>query len=550
MLIVMKAHATEEDVRRVCERIETLGFRAHSMPGAQRTAIGITGNETEIDPGSFDEMAGVQEVIRVSKPYKLVSRDLKEDDTVLRFPNSDATIGGAEVAVMAGPCAIESRQQAFTTAGHVARAGARFFRGGAYKPRTSPYAFQGLAEDGLKILADIRDQFGLLIVTEAVDNESLDLVEKYADMIQIGARNMQNFSLLKRAGRARKPVMLKRGMSATLEEFLMAAEYIMSEGNYNVVLCERGVRTFADHTRNTLDLSVVPAVQRLSHLPIIVDPSHGTGKRNKVTPLSRAAVAVGADGLIIEVHPDPDRALERRQAVALSRSVRPVDGRDSPDRQRARPLRGRHRLESRGPPSRFGCGQRRNGCRSIMPVRTPWRSSARWNALLSLLLFAAILPACHQDKTVAPGYHEYAYVSNGKSNSVSVIDLLQLRNVKTITVGAGPTGVAASPTRNEIYVANADSNNVSIIDAERNQVVATHWRSRQAVLCFGFVRWQAGLRRQLRFGKCFRNRSGETSGHRDHSRRRRARSGQGFGGRQAGGRQQSRRRYRLHHRRG
>ncbi len=309
MLIVMKAHATEEDVRRVCERIEALGFRAHSMPGAQRTAIGITGNETEIDPGSFDEMVGVQEVIRVSKPYKLVSRDLKEDDTVLRFPNSDATIGGAEVAVMAGPCAIESRQQAFTTAGHVARAGARFFRGGAYKPRTSPYAFQGLGEDGLKILADIRDQFGLLIVTEAVDNESLDLVEKYADMIQIGARNMQNFSLLKRAGRAHKPVMLKRGMSATLEEFLMAAEYIMSEGNYNVVLCERGVRTFADHTRNTLDLSLVPAVQRLSHLPIIVDPSHGTGKRNKVTPLSRAAVAVGADGLIIEVHPDPDRAL-------------------------------------------------------------------------------------------------------------------------------------------------------------------------------------------------------------------------------------------------
>ncbi len=210
---------------------------------------------------------------------------------------------------MAGPCAIESREQALTTAELVARAGARFFRGGAYKPRTSPYSFQGLAEDGLKILAEIRDRFGLLIVTEAVDNESLELVEKYADMIQIGARNMQNFSLLKRAGRARKPVLLKRGMSATLEEFLMAAEYVMSEGNYNVVLCERGVRTFADHTRNTLDLSVVPAVQRLSHLPIIVDPSHGTGKRNKVTPLSRAAVAVGADGLIIEVHPDPDRAL-------------------------------------------------------------------------------------------------------------------------------------------------------------------------------------------------------------------------------------------------
>ncbi len=309
MLIVMKAHAAEEDVRRVCEKIETLGFRAHSMPGAQRTAIGITGNQTEIDTGIFDEMPGVQEVIKVSKPYKLVSRDLKEEDTVVRFVNSDATIGGDEVAVMAGPCAVENREQAFSAAEHVARAGARFFRGGAYKPRTSPYTFQGLAEAGLKILAEIRDRFGLLIVTEAVDNESLELVENYADMIQIGARNMQNFSLLKRAGRAHKPVLLKRGMSATLEEFLMAAEYIMSEGNYNLVLCERGVRTFADHTRNTLDLSLVPAVQRLSHLPIIVDPSHGTGKRNKVTPLSRAAVAVGADGLIIEVHPDPDRAL-------------------------------------------------------------------------------------------------------------------------------------------------------------------------------------------------------------------------------------------------
>jgi 3-deoxy-7-phosphoheptulonate synthase len=204
---------------------------------------------------------------------------------------------------------VESRDQAFAAAERVAKAGARFFRGGAYKPRTSPYAFQGLGELGLQILAEVRDRFGLLIVTEAVDHESLALVDQYADVIQIGARNMQNFSLLKRAGRVRKPVLLKRGMSATLEEFLMAAEYIMSEGNYSVVLCERGVRTFADHTRNTLDLSLVPAVQRLSHLPIIVDPSHGTGKRNKVTPLSRAAVAVGADGLIIEVHPDPDNAL-------------------------------------------------------------------------------------------------------------------------------------------------------------------------------------------------------------------------------------------------
>src|SRR6202166_4981552 len=309
MLVVMQAQATEEQVRAVCQKIETLGYRPHSMPGAQRTAIGITGNKGEVEAGSLEEMPGVQEVIRVSKPYKLVSRDTKPDNTVIKFPGSKVAIGGRDLAIIAGPCGIESRDQAFRTAERVAHAGAQFFRGGAYKPRTSPYSFQGLGEEGLKIMAEIRDRFGLLIVTEAVDYESLDLVDQYADVIQIGARNMQNFSLLKRAGRARKPVLLKRGIAATLEEFLMAAEYIMSEGNYNIVLCERGVRTFADHTRNTLDLSVVPAVQRLSHLPIIVDPSHGTGKRNKVTPLSRAAVAVGADGLIIEVHHDPDRAM-------------------------------------------------------------------------------------------------------------------------------------------------------------------------------------------------------------------------------------------------
>ena len=309
MLVVMQAQATEDQIRAVCQKIEALGYRAHSMPGAQRTAIGITGNKGEVESGTLGEMPGVQEVIRVSKPYKLVSRDTKPDNTVIKFPGSQVTIGGRDLAIMAGPCGIESCDQAFRIAERVARAGAQFFRGGAYKPRTSPYSFQGLGEEGLRIMAEIRDQFRLLIVTEAVDYESLDLVDKYADIIQIGARNMQNFSLLKRAGRARKPVLLKRGISATLEEFLMAAEYIMSEGNYNVVLCERGVRTFADHTRNTLDLSIVPAVQRLSHLPIIVDPSHGTGKRNKVTPLSRAAVAVGADGLIVEVHHDPDRAL-------------------------------------------------------------------------------------------------------------------------------------------------------------------------------------------------------------------------------------------------
>jgi 3-deoxy-7-phosphoheptulonate synthase len=317
MLVVMNAHATEEQVRSVCKRIEELGFRAHPIPGAQRTAIGITGNQGEIEAGTLDELPGVGEVIRVSKPYKLVSRDVKDEPTVVRFKNG-ASIGGRELAVIAGPCAIENRQQAFAIAEHTARAGVRFFRGGAYKPRTSPYSFQGLGEEGLKIMAEVRDRFGLLIVTEAVDNESLEQVEHYADVIQIGARNMQNFSLLKKAGKARKPVLLKRGMSANLEEFLMAAEYVMSEGNYNVILCERGVRTFSDYTRNTLDLSVVPAVHRLSHLPILVDPSHGTGVRSKVTPLSRASVAVGADGLIVEVHNEPDRALsDGKQSLYL-----------------------------------------------------------------------------------------------------------------------------------------------------------------------------------------------------------------------------------------
>jgi 3-deoxy-7-phosphoheptulonate synthase len=309
MLVVMKTQATQEEIQAVCEHIVSLGFRAHPLPGAQRTAIGITGNQGEIDRGNLEEMSGVAEVIPVSKPYKLVSRDLKEDDTIISFPGTNASIGGTNLAIIAGPCSIETREQAFAIAQQVAAAGAQFFRGGAYKPRTSPYAFQGLGEEALRIMAEIRDTFGLRIVTEAMDHETIDLVEEYADVIQIGARNMQNFSLLKRAGRARKPVLLKRGLAATLDEFLMAAEYIMSEGNYQVILCERGIRTFADHTRNTLDLSIVPAVQRLSHLPILVDPSHGTGKRNKVVPLARAAVAVGADGIIVEVHHQPDKAL-------------------------------------------------------------------------------------------------------------------------------------------------------------------------------------------------------------------------------------------------
>lgn len=340
MLVVMKAHATPEQVRAVCQKIESIGYRAHTIPGAERTAIGVTGNKGEVEPGTLEEMAGVQEVIKVTKPYKLVSRDCKPENTVITFPGTDATFGGKGLAVIAGPCSIESREQAFETAEKVCAAGAQFFRGGAYKPRTSPYSFQGMEEEGLRIMAEVREKFGMKIVTEAIDHESLALVEQYADMIQIGARNMQNFSLLKRAGRSRKPVLLKRGMAATLEELLMAAEYVMSEGNYNVVLCERGVRTFADHTRNTLDLSIVPAVQRLSHLPIIVDPSHGTGKRNKVTPLSRAAVAVGADGLIIEVHCNPDKALsdgmqslfpeQFEELMTQVRQIAPVVGRTVP----------------------------------------------------------------------------------------------------------------------------------------------------------------------------------------------------------------------------
>jgi len=311
MLIVMQSHATEAQIRAVCERIESLGLKAHPIPGSLRTAIGITGNKGSVDLGVLESMAGVVECIPVSKPYKLVSRDAKEEDTVLRIrtPAGDVLVGGQHVALVAGPCAVETEEQCMIVGEQLKKTGVRLFRGGAYKPRTSPYSFQGLGEEGLKILAKVREAYGFGIITEAIDNECLDLVEEYADVIQIGARNMQNFSLLKRAGRAKKPVLLKRGMSATLDEFLMAAEYILSEGNYKVMLCERGVRTFSDFSRNTLDLAVVPAVKKRSHLPILVDPSHGTGKRHKVLPLSRAAVAVGADGLLVEVHHDPEKAL-------------------------------------------------------------------------------------------------------------------------------------------------------------------------------------------------------------------------------------------------
>ena len=317
MLIVMKTDATEGQVQAVLRVIEELGYRGHPMPGASRTAIGITGNPGAVDPSHFENLPGVSEAVRVSKPYKLVTLDLRSDKTIVQV--GDATIGGEELAIIAGPCAIESREQAFAVAEAVRRSGAKFFRGGAFKPRTSPYAFQGLGEDGLKILEEIRETYGLKIVTEALDEAGVDLVERYADVIQIGARSMQNFTLLRRVGKSRLPVLLKRGLSATLDEWLLAAEYIMSEGNYQIVMCERGIRTFAQHTRNTLDLSAVPAVRRISHLPVIVDPSHGTGKNYMVTPLARAGVAVGADGLIIEVHDQPDRALcDGAQALTLA----------------------------------------------------------------------------------------------------------------------------------------------------------------------------------------------------------------------------------------
>ena len=327
MLVVMEAGARPEQIEAIVRHVEKMGLKAHPIPGANRTAIGITGAQGTADPEILETFAGVKEVIRVSHAYKLVSREAKPDDSVISVGGVD--VGGRGIVVVGGPCAVESLDQARVIAEAVKRAGGQLFRGGAYKPRTSPYSFQGLGERGLEILARVRDEFDLPVITEAIDNESLALVEKYADCIQIGARNMQNFSLLRVAGRARVPVLLKRGMSATLEELLLSAEYIMSEGNYNVILCERGVRTFADHTRNTLDLSVVPAIKRITHLPILVDPSHGTGKRNKVLPLSRAGIAVGADGILVEVHHRPEEALsDGPQSIlpdAFAQLVREVD---------------------------------------------------------------------------------------------------------------------------------------------------------------------------------------------------------------------------------
>ena len=309
MLILMDGDHNKEQLATVVAKIKELGFKSHVLPGANSTAVGITGNSRPLDPRIFEQIQGVKQAILVTKPYKLAGRDFSSGDTVIAIAGSDIKIGGDAFTVMAGPCAVESEEQTVRIAKLVKQRGAHLLRGGAFKPRTSPYAFQGLGEEGLKILATAREETGLPIITEALDPKSLELVHKYADVIQIGARNMQNFALLKEAGKLDKPVMLKRGLSATIDEWLMSAEYIMSEGNKEVMLCERGIRTFSSHTRNTLDLNAVPVVQKLSHLPVIVDPSHGTGLRDKVAPLARAAAAVGANGVMIEVHDRPEEAL-------------------------------------------------------------------------------------------------------------------------------------------------------------------------------------------------------------------------------------------------
>ncbi|HVO20778.1 MAG TPA: 3-deoxy-7-phosphoheptulonate synthase [Anaeromyxobacter sp.] len=307
MLVVMQPHATPEDVDRVVERIRALGLTPHPIPGAQRVAIGITGNKGGLEPDLFTTLPGVADAIRVSQPFKLVSREVKEEDTVIDV--GGVPLGGRELAVMAGPCSVESREQLLEVAHSVKEAGARFLRGGAFKPRTSPYEFQGLAEEGLELLALAREQTGLKVVTEVMDAETLPLVADYADVLQVGARNMQNYSLLKQLGTIRRPVLLKRGPSATIKEWLMAAEYLVSRGNYQVALCERGIRTFETMTRNTLDLNAVPILKALTHLPVVVDPSHGIGLRRHVAAMARAGVAAGADGVIVEVHPHPEEAL-------------------------------------------------------------------------------------------------------------------------------------------------------------------------------------------------------------------------------------------------
>jgi 3-deoxy-7-phosphoheptulonate synthase len=308
MLIVMRHGAPQGDIDRVVATIEDMGYQARPMPGKQRTTVGLVGNDGRVDSSRLEALPGVQEILHVTKPYKQVSREWKPESTVVRLPGG-LTIGGDDVIVMAGPCSVESERQILDAARAVRDAGGTVLRAGAFKPRSSPYSFQGLGRAGLELLARAREETGLLVVTEAMDAEGLDYVLEVADIVQIGARNMQNYSLLKHAGRARKPVLLKRGLSATIQELLLSAEYILSEGNPDVILCERGVRGFDTTTRNLFDLSAIPVVHNLSHLPIVADPSHGTGHRDMVIPMARAAVAAGADGLLVEVHPTPDRAL-------------------------------------------------------------------------------------------------------------------------------------------------------------------------------------------------------------------------------------------------
>jgi 3-deoxy-7-phosphoheptulonate synthase len=308
MLVVMNHGAPDEDVRRVIDTIEDMGYQARPIPGAQRTAIGLVGNDGRVDSGRLEALPGVQQVIHVSRPYKQVSREWRQEPTIVELDNG-TRIGGPDVILMAGPCSVESEVQIMTAARQMREAGATILRGGAFKPRSSPYSFQGLGEPALQLLSRAREETGLAIVTEALEPDLVDTVAEHADIVQIGARNMQNYPLLRRAGRCGRPVLLKRGLAATIKELLLAAEYVVSEGNPNVILCERGVRSFDDHTRNLLDLTAIPVVKSLSHLPIIADPSHGTGLRAKVIPMARAAVAAGADGLMIEVHPDPDHAL-------------------------------------------------------------------------------------------------------------------------------------------------------------------------------------------------------------------------------------------------
>src|SRR5215468_6876755 len=306
MLVVMHSHASADQIEAVLQAIRQMNLTPHPMPGATRTAIGITGNVGAVDPRTLEVLPGVMELIRVTKPYKLASREMHEADTYVRAPQT--VIGPGTFTLIAGPCSVENEEMILRTAEFLRGQGVRLMRAGAFKPRSSPYSFQGMGQEGLDILARARQRTGIGVVTELMDTDNADAVEEAADVIQIGTRNMQNFSLLRRVARAGKPVLLKRGMSATLEEWLMAAEYVMAGGNYNVILCERGVRTFSDHSRNTLDLSVIPPVKTLSHLPVLVDPSHGTGKRAYVPPMALAALAAGAHGLLIEVHPDPDRA--------------------------------------------------------------------------------------------------------------------------------------------------------------------------------------------------------------------------------------------------